>query len=254
MKPLLDSQFQGALWGAVVGLAWARYPQASSRQQPLQLWHNLAWRQQLETAQLPLLQSLPLLPANFNARQLHLTPLPNPTSLTTATLVATTLPLGVYYHAQPTVPAQELQDYLQSAQASALLPLVETIHQLLGCLLRGDDLTMLPSIPIDHSKHPTLAQGIHNAITCVQTTPDQFWLSLKRARHLPEARELATMIVGALAGAYNGYPQMPLLAPATVADPIRQRANILYAHWCGMDTPQLLTPGVAAIANPGIRF
>jgi hypothetical protein len=253
MKPLLDSQFQGALWGAVVGLAWARYPQASLLQQPLQLWHNSDWRQQLEAAQLPLLQSLPLQPENFSARQLHLTHLPNPTSLTTAALVVTTLPLGIYYHAQPTVPAQALQDYLQSAQASALLPLVETIHQLVGCLLRGDDLTLLQSVPIDHSKHPAIAQDISNAITCFQTTPNQFWLSLKRARQVPEAREFATMLVGTLAGAYNGYQQMPLLAPTTVAEPICQRANILYAHWCGMDTPQLLTPGVAAIANPGSR-
>jgi hypothetical protein len=90
-------------------------------------------------------------------------------------------------------------------------------------------------------------------MTYFQETPSQFWLSLNRAKQCSRFPELATLTVGIFAGAYNGYVGLPLLAPEAIVAHLRQRANHLYAHWCGMDSITLLSPETVAIGNPGLR-
>jgi hypothetical protein len=249
--PLLYSQFQGALWGAVVAQAYATWPEPAT---PQSLWQDPTWLQRLETVQLPLLASLPESTATFADRELRLpTPQPDP-SWSTATQIVTTLPLGLYYHDQPKLLAKHLQTHLQVIQALALLPWVEAILQVLDHLLLQNTHPNLPNLPnLGRLADTPEQQAIARGMTCFQETPSQFWLSLNRAKQWPQTPELATLTVGILAGAYNGYVGLPLLAPEPIPVPLRQRANHLYAHWCGMDSITLLSPETVAIGNPGLR-
>jgi hypothetical protein len=271
-RPLLYSQFQGALWGAVVGQAYACWPERAT---PRMLWPNVTWHQQLEVTQLPLLRSLPEPAAPFSERELAFPELAPEPTWSTATQLLTTLPLALYFHDQPTVLAKRLQAHLVAIQAEELLPLAINLVQHLGRLLKNQSLqhdlaedlaSSTKRLAERSSPVGEINEAITRGITCFQDTSTQVWLSLNRAKQqtklqtnpLPQTQELAvisvaTMTVGMLSGAYNGYLGMPLLAPDTISASIRERANYLCAHWCGLDRPELFNPDIAAIANPGLR-
>lgn len=159
----------------------------------------------------------------------------------------------------PTKLLPQTLSYLQALAANPILVQQLTTVQTLLAESAGVEGTRRLSSEASRHPQPAIAQffaSISLAIYCVLDTPDDARLSVLRALRLRSHPQLAAIVAGALAGAYNGATGLPVewcmaLGRAREAQ-IQRISTQLWAAWAGIDRVDRLPQNLPLVTAPGV--
>jgi ADP-ribosylglycohydrolase len=277
----LLNRFQGMLLGANLGLVLAQSAQLYPH---WWLWYSLS-------AELDLLPLLPLVQhwsevlIRGDSELLALSVQPSDLSVTAFGL---TLPLGLYYHDQPTQLEQQIQVTLAAISATELEPAAVAVNQAIAAILqeRSQPAELIPDLLATGQPPSSFSQcllqmqhlqaeyqGLDQAIAAVAdtepvvaavglgfytylSTPTDVRLTLLRAIQTSPQAELTALIAGALAGAEQGWTEIPIgwRLPTQPEYPqaILSLAERLLAAWSGCDPARYAGLDTLAVSAPGV--
>jgi ADP-ribosylglycohydrolase len=266
--------------GANLGLVLAQLAQVCPH---WQLWHSLS--PEVEASPLlPLFQTWSDVLIQGNLEPFCLSAQPNSDLAVTA--LGLTLPLGLYYHDQPTQLEQQIQTTLAAIAAPELAPAVVAVNQAIACILqeRCRPTELIPALLADQQLPSPLSQallqaqrlqteyaGLDQAISAFSdtepvaaaialgfyiylSTPTDFRLTLLRAVQTSPDAQLTAIVAGALSGAENGWAAIPIgwQLPTQHPQAILSLADRLLAAWSGCDGLGNLAANNLAVAAPGV--
>ncbi|MBW4553118.1 MAG: ADP-ribosylglycohydrolase family protein [Aphanocapsa sp. GSE-SYN-MK-11-07L] len=280
MRCSLLNRFQGTLLGANLGLVLAQLAQIYPH---WRLWQALP----SEIAALPLLPLIQhwsevLIQGDSELLALRIQPRDLP-----VTAFGLTLPLGLYYHDQPTQLEQQIQVTLTAIAATELASAVTAVNQAIAYILqeRGQPTELIPTLlaaglPSPLSQCLVQVQrlqaeyiGLGPAIAAMAdtepviaaiglgfyaylSTPTDVRLTLLRAIQTSPKVELTALVAGALAGAEQGWTAIPiswrLQTPSDYPQAILSLADRLLAAWAGCDPVSQTPIENLALSAPGV--
>jgi ADP-ribosylglycohydrolase len=280
MRCSLLNRFQGTFMGANLGLVLAQLAQVCPH---WQLWHSLS--PEVEASPLlPLFQTWSDVLIQGNLEPFCLSAQPNSDLAVTA--LGLTLPLGLYYHDQPTQLEQQIQTTLAAIAAPELAPAVVAVNQAIACILqeRCRPTELIPALLADQQLPSPLSQallqaqrlqteyaGLDQAISAFSdtepvaaaialgfyiylSTPTDFRLTLLRAVQTSPDAQLTAIVAGALSGAENGWAAIPIgwQLPTQHPQAILSLADRLLAAWSGCDGLGNIVANNLAVSAAGV--
>lgn len=92
---------------------------------------------------------------------------------------------------------------------------------------------------VEKLSNQTQEWSIPLSLYCFSSTPENFYLSIRRAAHYQAKSPIAAMLTGALAGAYNGMEGIPtawlkISYQNSIYQQIEQQGEILFSAWSGV--------------------
>jgi hypothetical protein len=159
----------------------------------------------------------------------------------------------------PTKLLPQTLSYLQALAANPIL--IQQLTTVQTLLAEGTGLEGTRRLSSEASRHPQseIAQffaSIAGAIYCFLDTPDDVCLSVLRSMRLRSHPQLAAVMAGALAGAYNGAVGLPVEWCMALGDTqeaqIQQIATQLWAAWSGVYDVRQLPQKLPLVTAPGV--
>ena len=114
-------------------------------------------------------------------------------------------------------------------------PSWQLLKQLELCLFESQSLEQV----VEKLSNQTKEWSIPLSLYCFSSTPGDFYLSIRRAARYQAKTQIAAMLTGALAGAYNGMEGIPLAwRKISYQNPlyqeIEQQGTMLFHAWSGV--------------------
>jgi ADP-ribosylglycohydrolase len=134
-------------------------------------------------------------------------------------------------------------------------PLIGQLEQIKTFLAQGRGLEQVVEKLSTQANFSQVALSL--AIYCFATTPEDFYLCIRRASSTGKLSSLTTALTGILAGAYNGIAGIPLnwyIASRTnpVYQAAQQQAKHLYQAWSGIYQPEAAEISGLTVASPKV--
>ncbi len=151
--------------------------------------------------------------------------------------------------------AKHLVDRVLVSVGAKQTPLIGQLEQIKIFLAQGRSLEQVVE---KLSTRTNLSQvALSLAIYCFATTPEDFYLCIRRASSTGKLASLTTALTGILAGAYNGIVGIPLnwYVPSrtnSVYQAARQQAKHLYQAWSGIYQPEAAEISGLVVASPKV--
>ncbi|MBE9166250.1 ADP-ribosylglycohydrolase family protein [Pleurocapsales cyanobacterium LEGE 06147] len=134
-------------------------------------------------------------------------------------------------------------------------PLIGQLKQIKTFLSRGRSLEKVVEKLSTRANYSQIAIAL--AIYCFATTPEDFYLCVRRASSLGKLALITTALTGMLAGAYNGIAGIPLnwYIPSrtnSVYQAAQQQAKLLCQVWSGIYQPDPAEISWSVVASPKV--
>jgi ADP-ribosylglycohydrolase len=151
--------------------------------------------------------------------------------------------------------AKHLVDRVLVDVGAKSTPLIGQLEQIKIFLAQGKGLEQVVEKLSTRANFSQIALAL--AIYCFATTPEDFYLCIRRASSTGKLAPITTALTGILAGAYNGIAGIPLnwYLPSRanlVYQAAQQQAKHLYQAWSGIYQPDGAEISGLVVASPKV--